>query len=114
MREAKIQKINRNINTFLANASVRVQSSEPFSRRVSPYQELIDKVEDFTNQNLVSLGKFLYNSPEKARGYYNKCENLLQELQKREIEVKKDFSGPEVDILLGKLKSLRTWLVNKF
>lgn len=116
--ERKIRKINEHIDEFLAkNASVRtrhlIQNTEPFSREISPYTELMETVEDFVNQNMVSLGAFLNRFPGKAQGYYDKTESYIQELENKELELKREFGGPEVDVLLGKLKKLRKWLVQK-
>lgn len=117
LSEKKIRKINEHIDAFLAkNQTVRtahlVQNDEPFSRRVSPYLELMQDVEDFVNQNLVSLGNFLRRFPGKAQGYYDKCEGFLQEIAGKQYEMKRDF-GLKVDIVIGRLKSLRKWLVQK-
>jgi len=118
LSERKIRKINEHLDEHISkNQGVRaahlVQNSEPFSREISPYTELMETAEDFTSQNLVSLGDFLNSFPGKAQGYYDKCENYIQELQNKELELKREFGGPRIDILLGKLKNLRKFLVQK-
>ena len=115
MREAKIRKINRSLDAFLAkNQTVRTAhlriNPEPFSRSVSPFLELIQEVEDFTGQNLVSLTSFLRRSPGKAQECFDKCEDYISQLQKRELELNREFTDQVISNLLGKLKRLRKWV----